>query len=82
MAVRNFYVTADIDGRTTKLKGGPASKDGGMTVTLYQRSEGGIVEAVELHCFVNKDGNLQTTITVGYGLDDRTTTREYIITER
>lgn len=82
MAVRNFYVTANIDGRTTKLKGGPASKDGGMTVTLYQRNEGDIVETVELHCFVNSYGSLQTTITVGHGLDDRITTREYIITER
>jgi hypothetical protein len=82
MAVRNFYVAADIDGRTTKLQGGPASKDGGMTVTLYQRRDGNIVEAVELHCFVNSDGNLQTTITVGHGLDDRITTREYIVTER
>lgn len=82
MAVRNFYVVADIDGRKTKLKGGPASKDGRMAVTLYQRNGDNIVEAVELQCFVNKDGNLQTTITVGYGLDDRTTTREYIITER
>lgn len=82
MAVRNFYVTADIDGRATKLKGGPASKDGGMSVTLYQRSEGGIVEAVELHCFVNKDGKLQTNVTIGDGIEDRITTREYILTER
>ena len=37
MAVRNFYIKADIDGRKTKLAGGPASKDGGMNISIFQR---------------------------------------------
>ena len=40
MAVRNFWVDADIDGRQTGLGGGPMSKDGGMDVTIYQRDGG------------------------------------------
>lgn len=40
MAVRNFWIDADIDGRATNLQGGAASKTGGMTVTIKQRSEG------------------------------------------
>ena len=50
MAVRNFYVEADIDGRQTMLGGGPARKDGGMTVNLYQRVDGGISDPVKIVC--------------------------------
>lgn len=46
MAVRNFYVEADIDGRQTTLGGGPASKTGEMTVHIHQRDDGGIVSDV------------------------------------
>ena len=34
MAVRNFYVEADIDGRQTMLGGGPRNKDGGAVWML------------------------------------------------
>ena len=37
MAVRNFYLKANIDGYKTMLKGGPRRKDGGMEVTILQR---------------------------------------------
>lgn len=50
MAVRNFYVEANIDGRTAPISGGPASKTGEMTVRLYQRSEGAITEALMIEC--------------------------------
>lgn len=50
MAVRNFYVEANIDGRATILGGGPASKTGEMTVRLYQRREGEITEALMIDC--------------------------------
>lgn len=50
MAVRNFYLEANIDGRATKLGGGPKAKDGGMRVHLYQRDEGSITEALEIEC--------------------------------
>lgn len=36
MAVRNFYVEADIDGRMTMLGGGPREKDGGMDTKVIE----------------------------------------------
>ena len=63
MAVRNFWVEADIDGRQTMLSGGPRSKDGGMDVTVYQRDEGQIKTAVEIKCFISrKTGKLVTVV--------------------
>lgn len=50
MAVRNFYVEADVDGRATSLAGGPRAKDGGMTVRLYQRADGRIERAFTIEC--------------------------------
>lgn len=50
MAVRNFFVDAEIDGRETDLGGGPRSKTGGMDVTVYQRNEGQIETAVKVRC--------------------------------
>lgn len=50
MAVRNFYVEANIDGRQTTLGGGPASKTGEMTVRLYQRDDGAITDALLIEC--------------------------------
>lgn len=61
MAIRNFYIQSDIDGRETPLQGGPRSKDGGMCTTLYQRSDGEIVEAVKIKC-LECDGELITQV--------------------
>ena len=49
MAVRNFWVEADIDGYNSTPAGGPRRRDGGMDVTLYQRKDGGIETAVRLY---------------------------------
>jgi len=57
MAVRNFWIDADIDGRKTELSGGPASKEGGMTVVIKQRDEGNIVRALKVYCY-ESDGEL------------------------
>ena len=48
MAVRNFYVEADIDGRETILGGGPRNKEGGMTVKIFQRIDGGISHPIKI----------------------------------
>lgn len=62
MAVRNFYVEADIDGRQTKLGGGPKAKDGEMTVHIHQRSDGDIVsDAVKIRC-TERNGELMTEV--------------------
>ena len=50
MAMRNFYMEADIEGRKTMLTGGPAAKDGGMTVDIRQREEGNSVLAFRIEC--------------------------------
>lgn len=64
MAVRNFWVEASIDGRRTELAGSPASKDGGMGVTIYQRKNGRIEEAVCVSCYMD-DGRLISSVTIG-----------------
>lgn len=46
--VRNFWIEADIDGRESTLKGGPQNKEGGFTLTIYQRDEGCITEGVTI----------------------------------
>lgn len=61
MAVRNFYVKANIDGRATNLGGGPASKTGEMTVRLYQRDDGAITDALLIEC-KERDGKLTTEV--------------------
>ena len=73
MAVRNFYVEANIDGRETTLGGGPRNKEGEMTVHIYQRDEGAISEVLKVYCderdgmlitrVFDKDGNLLYTHT-------------------
>ena len=50
MAVRNFWVEADVDGYQTMLDGGPRRKDGGMDVTIYQRDDGCIKTAIRICC--------------------------------
>ena len=40
MAVRNFYVEADLDGRQTKLGGGPKAKEEAGLVFRDWESEG------------------------------------------
>ena len=61
MAVRNFYVEANIDGRETTLGGGPKNKQGEMSVRIYQRDDGAISEALMIDC-EERDGVLTTKV--------------------
>lgn len=61
MAVRNFWVEGQIDGRQSKLAGGPARKDGGLNLSVFQREDGGIVTAFKVCCY-EVDGNLITEV--------------------
>ena len=61
MAVRNFWIDADIDGRQTMLSGGPRSKDDGMRINIFQRDNGGIEEAMRIRCW-ECDGKLVTEV--------------------
>ena len=64
MAVRNFWLVADIDGRQTELAGGPRRKDGGMRIVVYQRQNGAVVKAVEITCLTSTDGVLKMLVDV------------------
>ena len=59
MAVRNFWIEADIDGRKTRLAGGPVRKDGGFDLTVLIREDGEPVEAVEIRGRAQPDGRLR-----------------------
>lgn len=67
MAVRNFWLSGCIDGRKTELQGGPASKKGGMQLTIKQRHEGSIVTAFKLYCY-EVDGELITEVIDCHGI--------------
>lgn len=62
--VRNFWIEADIDGRWTALKGGPRSRDGGFSLTVYIRDNGGILRAVEMNGIARSDGTLVVSTNV------------------
>lgn len=64
MAMRNFWLTADIDGRKTPLAGGARAKDGGMTVEIRQRAKGNSVVAFTIVCR-EINGELLTRVIAG-----------------
>lgn len=61
MRVRNFYINCEIDGRSSALAGGPATKDGGLYLTLQQRNNGEVVTAIKINCY-EKNGKLITNV--------------------
>lgn len=63
MALRNFWVEANIDGRETTLEGGPRRKDGGLTVKVLQRDNGSKVTAVKVNCWEG-NGELFTRVEI------------------
>ena len=62
MAVRNFWVEANINGYKSKVQGGPRRKEDGMEVTIYQRDNGEISTAFQVNCKVTPSGNLITSV--------------------
>jgi len=50
MAMRNFWLEANVEGRQTKIAGGPQRKDGSMTITLYMRNGGESENVIEIDC--------------------------------
>ena len=56
--IRNFWIEARIDGRSSELSGGPQSKDGGFSLILRQRDKGGIVTAARINGRVLSDGRI------------------------
>jgi hypothetical protein len=60
--VRNFWIHARVDGRESRVCGGPRAKDGGLSLTLYQRSDGNVVAALQVNCFALSDGSLRLEV--------------------
>ena len=56
--VRNFWVAGEVDGRRTRIRGGPRRRDGGVSLTLYQRADGEVATALKVHCIACADGTL------------------------
>ena len=56
--VRNFWISADVDGLASPLRGGPARKDGGFTLSIKQRDEGCVTEALTVSGHACDDGTL------------------------
>lgn len=61
MAIINFWIDANIDGRETILSGGPRSKEGGMGVKIKQRNCGSITTALDIRCFED-EGTLKILV--------------------
>jgi len=45
--VRNFWIEADVDGRTS-IGAGPKSKDGGFSLSIFMRDKGSIKKVVNI----------------------------------
>lgn len=60
--VRNFWLSADVDGRTSTVTGGPRGKDGGITLRVYQRDSGAVMTALRIECLAFCDGTLRVEV--------------------
>ena len=69
MAVRNFWIEANVDGRKTKLTGGPRSKDGGLALDIFMRSDGASEKVVHIEGFVDSMGILRLYV-MGVDMDN------------
>lgn len=57
MAVYPFYIITNAEGRKTPIAGGTRKKDGDMTTTIYQRSNGDITTPFKIRQYsVEIDG--------------------------
>ena len=61
MAIRNFSIDVNIDGRKTPLTGGPRTKDGGFVLNIHMRDENTSIPAIRIYggCY---DGKLTLLI--------------------
>lgn len=61
MAIRNFWLDVNIDGRKTNLEGGPRSRFGGFLARINQRDRGSITTPIEIEG-IEDDGELVVKI--------------------
>jgi len=62
MAVRNYWISGKIDGRQTRLEGGPQSKEGGFELNVYMRNDGEVTLPVRVWGFAKADGTLRLEV--------------------
>jgi len=62
--VRNFWLDGRIDGRSSRLEGGPQSKDGGFSLTIKQREDDGIIIAARIWGTADDDSRLRLHVEV------------------
>lgn len=63
--VRNFWLDLSVDGKKTDVGTGPRSRDGGFDLTIKQRDDGCVSDAVDIIGRAMSDGRLVLTITRG-----------------
>jgi hypothetical protein len=62
--VRNFWVTLDVDGRSSAISAGPRSKDGGFDLDVRMRDDGCTIKPVSITGRAYDDGRLVLRIYV------------------
>ena len=65
--VRNFFIKGQVDGVQKHIGTGPKGKEGGMTVSIYMRSDGMVMPALEIEGYAYDDGRLSLTVKNGVG---------------
>ena len=63
MAVRPFYINADIKGRKTDLAGGTRNSDGYHDITIYQRDNGSITSPYRIKQFSEYENGVHKLVT-------------------
>lgn len=68
-AVRNFWIEARIDGRSTPIAAGPAGKDGGFRMQIWVRRDGKVAAGIRITGEADADGTLWLRATPGDAVD-------------
>ena len=70
MAVRPFYIDANIEGRRTNLAGGTAKKDGQQSISIKQRDKGDITTPFKIEQSSFYEDGVHKLVTRVYYLGD------------
>ena len=65
MAMRNFWIEGNVDGRRSQITGGPQNKEGGFSLVVHMRDEGESKVGVKLDGFVDSEGRLHLKGDIG-----------------
>jgi hypothetical protein len=80
--VRNFFLTAEVDGRKTEVRTGPEGKDGGLYVCFYIREHGQAQLALKIIGEATTDGKLILTVVYPMGREATGPDAEKVVTVR